>query len=279
MKPLQTVLAACPLVLVSAVAQGSGPSAEEVARELANPNTPLASLNFKNQFRWFDGDLPGADGEFGLTTLFQPALPFALDNGDKVIFRPALPIVWEQPVFDPTKGSFRSESGLGDLGFDLAYAMTSETGVLTAYGLFSTVPTATNGSLGSGLWSIGPEFLIGKITDRYVLGAFPNHQWDVAGWGEGSVNLTTCQVFATILPGDGWNFGSSPIMSYNWGTEEWTIPLNFTFGKTVIWNGKPWKLSAEINYYVDKPDAFGPEWMVGINVTPVVENFLARLFQ
>ena len=38
-------------------------SADEVAKELANPNTSLASLTFKNQYRWYTGDLPGADDQ------------------------------------------------------------------------------------------------------------------------------------------------------------------------------------------------------------------------
>ena len=257
----------------------SAPSAEEIAKELANPNTPLASLNFKNQFRWFEGDLPGADDEFGFTLLAQPVFPFALENGDKILFRPALPIIFEQPVFNPDTLDFDSESGLGDIGFDLAYAKTSESGILTAFGLITTLPTATNGDLGGGRWSIGPEFLIGKLTDHYVVGAYPNHQWDVAGWGEGSVNLTTIQLFGTLLPGGGWSVGTAPIMTYNWDSEEWTIPLNLTIGKTVIWGGKPWKLGVEVNYYVEQPDAMGPEWMVGINITPVVENVLARFFR
>ena len=48
------------------VAEGSktgGPataSAEEVAAELANPNTAMASMNFKNQFKTYSGDLPNA---------------------------------------------------------------------------------------------------------------------------------------------------------------------------------------------------------------------------
>ncbi|MFK7852163.1 MAG: hypothetical protein AB8D78_14395, partial [Akkermansiaceae bacterium] len=42
-------------------------SAEEIAKELANPNTPLASLNFKNQFRWFDGALPNSGDQFSYT--------------------------------------------------------------------------------------------------------------------------------------------------------------------------------------------------------------------
>ena len=68
-------------------------------------------------------------------------------------------------------------------------------------------------------------------------------------------------------------------MSYDWDSKEWTVPLNLNIGKTVIWNETAWKLSAEINYYVDKPDAFGPKWMVSLNFAPVVDNFLAKMFQ
>ena len=44
----------------------SSASASEIAKELSNPNTALASLTFKNQFRLFEGDLPHADREVKL---------------------------------------------------------------------------------------------------------------------------------------------------------------------------------------------------------------------
>jgi hypothetical protein len=105
-----------------------------------------------------------------------------------------------------------------------------------------------------------------------------NHQWDIAGTGNADVNVTTVSAFYTYLPGGGWNVGTAPIMSYNWEAEQWTLPLNLTAGKTVTFGGRPWKLSAEINYYVDRPGAFGPEWMVGLNIAPVVKNGMARWF-
>ena len=117
--------------------------------------------------------------------------------------------------------------------------------------------------------------LIGKLSKTYVLGAFPNHQWDVGGSGEANINLTSAQVFGIFLPGGGWNVGSSPIMAYDHEAEEWTIPLNFTVGKTVILNERPWKIGIEINYFLQQPDLFGPEWFLGLNVAPVVENALA----
>jgi len=68
-------------------------------------------------------------------------------------------------------------------------------------------------------------------------------------------------------------------MSYDWKSEQWTIPLNFNFGKTLIWKERPWKLSMEINYYIERADAFAPQWMIGFNLTPVVNNGLVDWFK
>ena len=37
-----------------------GKSADELAKELNNPNNDVAKLTFKFQYRWYEGDLPGA---------------------------------------------------------------------------------------------------------------------------------------------------------------------------------------------------------------------------
>jgi len=255
------------------------PSAEEIAAKLANPNSPMATLNLKLQFRTYDGSLPNADGQNGTTLLFQPSFPFSLDNGDVIFFRPAFPIIFDQPVYNGGSGNFDAEAGLGDIVFDLAYGRTTETGFLWAVGAVSTLPTATNDKLSKNRWTLGPELLLGKITKKNVYIAFPSHQWDVGGSGTADVNLTTLQLIYTHLPGGGWNVGTAPIMTHDHVTNESTIPLNLTFGKTVLWDGRPWKLSMEINYYVDKPDAFGPQWMVGFNIGPVVENVFAKWFK
>jgi hypothetical protein len=65
-------------------------------------------------------------------------------------------------------------------------------------------------------------------------------------------------------------------MTYDHEINEWTVPVNFSIGKTVIMKGRPWKLGMEINYYVAQPDAFGPEWMVSFSAAPVVENVFAK---
>jgi hypothetical protein len=257
----------------------SQPSAEEIAQKLANPNAPMASLTFRLQQRAFEGSLSGADSQSGTTLLFQPSFPFALENGDVIFFRPGIPIQMDFPTIDPVSGNFKSKSGLADIAFDVAYGRTTKTGMLYAGGVIVSLPTATDDALGTDRFTMGPEFMIGKLTKKWVVGAFPNHQWDIGGSGDKDISLTTIQLFGTVLPGGGWNYGSSPILSYDHISDQWTVPLNLTFGKTVIWSGRPWKLSMELNYYVEKADVFGPEWFVGFNVAPVVENVLASWFK
>lgn len=268
--PVSTILA---LISINCLAEQS---AEEVAKSLANPNTPLASLKFKFQYQEFEGDLPGAGTESSTRILFQPSLPFPLANGDKIIFRPAIPILMEQPVFEANAANFDSESGLGDTGYDLIYAQTSESGLLTGLGVVGSVPSATEDTLGNDTWTLGPEIFIGKISKTSVIGIFPTHQWNVGGSENVDVSLSSLQVFGVYLPGGGWNIGSSPTFSYDHERDQATVPVNLNFGKTIISGGRPYKLGVELNYYVEQPDQFGPDWMISFEVAPVVENAIAQ---
>ena len=51
------------VLCVHSFGQDAPKSADEIARELSNPNTALASMTFKNQSRFYDGLLPGSDEE------------------------------------------------------------------------------------------------------------------------------------------------------------------------------------------------------------------------
>jgi hypothetical protein len=41
----------------------------------------------------------------------------------------------------------------------------------------------------------------------------------------------------------------------------------------------PLKLALDMNYYVEQPDPFGPEWMVGLEITPVVPNIFESMIR
>ncbi|MDH3762647.1 MAG: hypothetical protein OEU50_16820, partial [Gammaproteobacteria bacterium] len=177
-------------------------SAEEVAAKLANPNTPLATMNLKLQYRTFEGDLPDADDQDSTTLLFQPSLPFSLDSGATVFFRPAIPIILDQSV--PTLNDqavvvddlidFETETGIGDTGFDLAYGRTRKDGFLWAAGLVGSIPTAAKDELGTDRWTLGPELILGQLGKERVLVMLATHQWDYAGDGDAEINLTSVQL-------------------------------------------------------------------------------------
>ncbi len=254
----------------------AAPSAAELAAELSNPNSAVATMALKAQYRIFEGALPTADNQSSTLLLFQPGLPFVLGSGAKIIWRPAIPILLDQAVPDPM-GGFSGEAGLGDIAFDLAYAPKAAPGRLLAFGFFTSLPTATD-DLGSDRWTLGPEILLGKATAKYVLGLFPNHQWSVGGSGDADISVTSIQMFYTAIRGGGWTVGTGPSSTYDWKAEQWTVPIQINAGRTVILNGRPWKLGGEINYYVEKADGFGPEWMFSFSVAPVVKNKLADWF-
>jgi hypothetical protein len=277
------------VVLTPALAEDAGgQSKDEIARELANPNTVLTSLKLQIQYYSFDGDLPLADEQNMLKLYLQPTLPFPLENGKTLWVRPGVPFVIDQPIYDVDSRRLGSRSGLGDITLDVQYGTTLENGFLWSVGFSTIFPTAIKEGLGSEMWALGPGFQLGRITEKSVLGVFANHQWDIAGDGksypdlpylrrsEAEINLTAIQLFAIFLPGNGWNAGSAPIMTYNHESEAWTVPLHLTAGKTIIINKRPWKFSVDLNYYVERPDSIASEWMVGFNVAPVVENVFAR---
>jgi len=131
----------------------------------------------------------------------------------------------------------------------------------------------------SGHWTLGPEIYLGWMNKKAVIGALGNHAWDVVGWRDNRVSASTVSAFAIYLPGGGWNVGTAPIMSYDWVNDQALIPVNLTVGKTIIAkSGRPWKYALEVNYYVERADNFGPELMIGLNITPVTVNKLAGLF-
>jgi hypothetical protein len=256
-------------------------SADEIAKELANPNASLAKLEFENQFRTYKGDLPDAEDQSNYTLLFQPIFPFTLEpraNGGKanLFFRPAIPFLVDQPVPTSKNGAFDFDkvSALGDTGFDTMYGVTEKNGLLWALGGLGTLPTATDSAVAGGQFRLGPEFLLAKFAKWGLYGIFPGHQWDVVGWNDDYYSTTKTQFFLLFLPGDGWSVGSTPTLYYDWRSEDWTIPLHAKVGKTVIFEKMPVKFEVEVNYFVEQPDAFGPEWLVSFNIIPVVDNFI-----
>ena len=109
-----------------------------------------------------------------------------------------------------------------------------------------------------------------------------NNQWNIGGWDDTGHNVMTAQYFYAYGLGKGWQIASSPIITYDWNAdsdEAWTVPLGLGLAKTTSIGGRHWKFQAQVQYFVEQPDAFGPEWLLKFTVTPVVQNKLIGLFK
>lgn len=276
------------LMLNSVTAPAETKSADEIAKELSNPAGSLASLANNIQYTTFQGDLPGADSQGSWAYTFQPVLPFPVgDKGRRIIFRPLVSVPIDQPVFDTGKGGFDDlDVNLADTTFDLVYAGTEMTtkkeGYLWGVGVAGTLPTATNNALGGDQWRFGPEAFGGIIRGWGLVGALVSNQWNLGGGdgGPGSndqdYSTTTAQYFYAYGLGKGWQIAASPVASYNWKSDSskqaLTLPLGVGVAKTTKLGDQPWKFQGQVQYYVEQPDAFGPEWLFKLTITPVIKN-------
>ncbi len=254
-------------------------SSDDLARELNNPNTPLAKLTIEYSTTAYDGDISGAGNENVDLILFKPVFPFPLneDGTQNLFIRPVLAYVTEQPTFDLAEGRFKSKSGLADLGFDVAIGQTYDSGLILIGGIQGTLPIGADDLTGD-QYRLGPELIVANNNSERVLAAFPAHQWDISGDGP-SYSTTTLELFyLRFLPG-GWTVGTQPVLSYDWKAEQATIPVNLTVRKVVRFGNTPMQLSAGFDYYVEKSDDFGPDFGFKFSIAPVVSNFIYEWFQ
>lgn len=263
------------LAAVPAAAQVIGPNVEELAKELSNPGAANATQNFKLEYRTFDGDSPGADGQGSTTLTYQPVLPFKLTNGSTLIFRPAFSYTWGSPRIEPTTGSLAGEDSWGDIPYDLLYSWGRDKWTFGA-GVVGAVPTSDG--ISSENWLLGPSVLAVQTTDWGIWGLFPFHNEKVGGDGS-DTSITSLQYFAFYSLGGGWLVGTGPTMSYDWNApsgQEWTVPLQLALSKTTSIGARPIKLNLSAERNVIRPDAFSEDWTFSFTISPVTSNPFQR---
>ena len=249
------------------------PSADEMAAKLLNPANPIMKIGNNFDFVSYDGDLPGAGDQTQFKYLFLTLFPFKLDNGNSIMVRPAIPVIFDQGLPDGVGDFDDVGTEIADIGYDVIYTGMTKTGTLWAYGLAGTLPTASDDRLGKDLWGLGPEVMLGKAGKWGAVGALLSHQVDVAGSGSGSINLTSLNYFYGFPLKNGWSFGAGPTITYDHDAEsgqELTLPLGVGLNKTMILGGRPWQFSLQYYNNVVRPDAYAAEHTLRFGITPVV---------
>ena len=226
---------------------------QDLAKKLSNPVAAMISVPF--QFNYDEGYGPN-DGERAVLNI-QPVIPISLSTDWNMISRTILPVIWQNDIAGPSG----EQSGLGDITQSLFFSPKhpGPSGIVWGVGPVFLVPTATDDLLGGGKWGAGPTAVVLKQHGGWTFGALANHIWSFAGDGDrADISSTFLQPFVTYTTRDAWTFGINTESTYNWETQDWSVPINFTVAKLVKFDKQPVSLTAGVRYWAESPDS-GPD--------------------
>lgn len=301
-------LAACLVLLVPAggLAQDidEPETVDAIAVELMNPIGRLSSVDHRLLLKSYGGDLPGAGGESNTSLVVEPVIPFDLSNGKRLALRFSIPVSLSTPTFTQggkehadwlirqradtlddsghfLEGSLKGHGHLDDIYYDVAYGDTRDDGRFWMFGLAGALPTSQDGSIERDQYLLGPQAAYGRIYDWGVFGLWARHYIDVANQSRGQsqhpvdwkTNETRLRLIFAYGLGDGWQIVSNPEITYDFegaSGNRVLLPLGAGVAKTFRVGSVSMKAGMEAYYYAASPDAFGPEWEVRFNLSPVL---------
>jgi hypothetical protein len=253
---LLPVLLALPLaVALPAPAQ----DADELAKKLSNPVSSLVSVPFQNNF---DFGYNNDGWQYKLNV--QPVIPISLNEDWNLISRTIVPFIHQEDIFGSS-----TQTGLSDTvaSFFFSPAEPTASGVTWGAGPVVLLPTATDDLLGAEKWGAGPTAVILRQQGKHTYGALANHLWSFAGDDDrADVSATFLQPFYSYGLGGGATVTLNSESTYNWETEDWSIPLNLAYSKvfTLGTQMMQWQIGAR--YYLERPGG-GPDWGIRAGIT------------
>ena len=226
----------------------------ELAQELSNPLANLVTVPI--QMNLDRGLGPDDDGD-KLTTNIQPVIPFDLGSDWNLITRTIAPVVYQDELF-PQAGS---QFGLGDINTSLFFSPKQPTAGGLTWGLGPVIllPTATDSLIGARKWGAGPTGVALVVRGPWTAGVLANHIWSFAGDDDRpDISNTFAQPFVAYTWPSAWTLSVQSESTYNWESEQWSVPVNAAVSKLVMFGKLPVSLQAGIGYWAESPDN-GPE--------------------
>ncbi|MDP2784791.1 MAG: hypothetical protein Q8O38_09410 [Sulfurimicrobium sp.] len=235
----------------------------ELAKKTQNPIAAMISLPLQLNY---DSDIgPTQDGNKTLLNV-QPVIPFSIGTDWNLISRTIVPLINQQDVA-PGAGT---QSGVGDITQSLFFSPKEKTASGWIWGA-GPVLLLRSGSddLTADKWGLGPNAVFLKQDSGWTYGALANHIWSVAGDDQRrDISSTFLQPFLSYTTKTFTTFGVNTESSYDWKSEQWSVPLNFSVTQLLKVGGQPLTLSAGARYWADSPDRVGPEgWGLRLAVT------------
>jgi hypothetical protein len=245
---------------VSNAADDAASQEADLAKKLNNPVAALISVPIQNN--WDFGIGPAHAMKY--TANIQPVIPISISDDWNLIIRTILPVIYAE---SPVKGG-SSHSGLGDATQSFFFSPKAPVGGwILAAGPVGYYPTATEEALGSGQWGAGPTIVALQQRAGFTYGVLANQIWSFTGQeNRTEVNATYMQPFLSYTTKTYTTFSLNTETTYNWQTEEATVPINVGLQQLVKIGGQPIAFQLGYRYYVEKPDG-GPDWGLRFTIT------------
>lgn len=225
---LKSIFLFCYISLIPLAYAQSGEDREtRLAQAAQNPlgitrEERYSTLPFENETNFGYG----INNKTQNTLNLKPVEAFNWTPSTDLVFRTILPI-----ALQPNPNSNSYITGIGDLNPTVFFSPRTTDKQWLFWGLGPTVvfPTASNGLLGSGKWSLGPELVFIAIPKQWTLAFLTSNIWSVGGEkNKATVSQLSFQYFITYNFSHGWYLTSQPTLIANWKerpSQVWTVPF------------------------------------------------------
>ncbi len=251
------------LVLLAGLATPALAQDDDLAAQLANPISSLISLPIQANY---DTDL-GSDEEGSVWRVnVQPVIPFSLGERWNLISRTILPLIDQSDVPAPGFG----ESGLGDTvqSFFFSPKAPTSSGLIWGIGPVLLLPTASDDALGAEKWGAGLTAVVLKQNGPWTIGGLANHIESVAGEDDrADVSATFAQPFLSFVTKSKTTLGLNTEATYDWRSEQWSVPINLTVSQLTAAGKQPLQLGAGIRYWLESADGGPQDWGARLMLT------------
>jgi hypothetical protein len=246
------ILAAAAVVGFAGPAQAQ--SADELAKKVSNPISSLISLPIQYNY---DSGFGDGDGEQSYVNI-QPVIPFSISENWNLISRTIVPVV-NQSDFFLGDGS---RTGLGNITQSLFFSPKEPTagGLIWGVGPVLQIPTANN-DVAPDQWGAGITGVALKQANGWTVGALANQVWSISDEDQfGESSKTFLQPFVSYTTKTATSYGINTEATYDWISEEWSVPINLTVGQIFMAGGQPLQLTGGVRYWADSPPGGADKW-------------------
>ena len=272
------------IVLSTAFADSGQDNVKELSQKTTDPTSEIALVFTQFARTINDGDdNKGGDPKAASNIVFQPIIPIPIygsgDNEWRIVSRPTIEFLGQQPVPQQEVDDFNRKTGLSDLNIPLPLSPPrSVTGRwLLALGPDFSFPTATHKAFGRQQWSAGVTGILGYTAENWITGMYPQFYWGFADQGRDDdvkqARFGNMFYWFWYNLSDSLQVGFSPTINYDDQADsgnKWNVPVGLGLAKMLKIGNTMTRIEVAAEYSVEHEDDFGERARFKINIIPIV---------